>query len=173
MLLLVKIILICQTEFGNLHNPYAVAILTTNDTIVGHVPRNISNISAACHFFLRRYGNIICQVTGRRRYSSDLAQGGLEVPCSLTFSGAECHHMNKVQKLIEKAPIHTASAISEPPCKKFKIEDLSDDDDDDAGNEVWVSLAGCYRLTLFDKKILSQDEMLNDQHNKLRTTIVA
>ncbi len=86
-------ILIFQTEFGNLHDPYAVAVLTANDTIVGHVPRNIS---AACHFFLRRYGNIIYQVTGRRRYSSDLAQGGLEVLCSLTFSEAECHHMNKV-----------------------------------------------------------------------------
>ena len=153
-------ILICQTEFGNFHDPYAVAVLTSNDTIVGHVPRNIS---AVCHFFLRKNGNIICQVTGRRRYSLDLAQGGLEVPCSLTFSGAECHLMNKVQKLIEKAP---AISASEPPSKKVKIEKVSNIDDDD-GNDIeliWLSLHGCCSLTLSDKNVLSQDKMLNDRH---------
>ena len=41
--------------------------------------------------------NFFCQVTGKRRYSSDLVQGGVEIPCTLTFSGTDCNLMTKVQ----------------------------------------------------------------------------
>ncbi len=75
--------LVCEPGFGNVHDPYAVAVCRASHgsslATVGHVPRNIS---ALCHFFIRRSGTITCQVTGVRRYSSDLAQGGLEVPCT-------------------------------------------------------------------------------------------
>ncbi len=37
---------------------------------------------------LKREGSITCRVTGRQR-RSPLEQGGLEVPCELTFSGTE------------------------------------------------------------------------------------
>ena len=36
-------------------------------------------------FLQREVATIECTVTGRRKYSADLAQGGLEVPCSLLF----------------------------------------------------------------------------------------
>lgn len=75
--------LLGKPEFGNIHDPYAVAVVSSAqsavDTIVGHLPRNISTM---CHIFLRRAGNIIVQVTGRRRRSIDLPQ---EVPCLLTL----------------------------------------------------------------------------------------
>ena len=37
--------------------------------------------------FIQRGGDIIATVTGRLRYSPDLVQDGLEIPCELTFSG--------------------------------------------------------------------------------------
>ena len=76
-------VLECKCEPGNSSDPYAVAVLkeiTGADTVVGHVPRTISSI------FLRQGGSITSQVNGHRRYSSDLPQGGLEIPCVLTFS---------------------------------------------------------------------------------------
>ena len=45
--------------------------------IVGDVPRALS---AVCCLFLGKGGTIFCEVTGRRRFSVDLPQGGLEVP---------------------------------------------------------------------------------------------
>lgn len=52
--------LICELEFGNIHDPYAVALTKSSTGTAGHIPRNIS---ALCHFFVRRNG-IVCQVTG-------------------------------------------------------------------------------------------------------------
>ena len=53
--------LACKPEFGNLHHPYAVAVVTANDVTVGHLPRCISTVS---HLFPRKNGSINCQVTG-------------------------------------------------------------------------------------------------------------
>ena len=53
---------------------------------VGHVPRHISFI---CNLFIHRSGLLSCSVTGTRRYSSDLPQGGLEVPCYYMYSGTK------------------------------------------------------------------------------------
>ena len=80
----------CQQEGGNSHDPYAVAVMNGR-LIVGHVPHEIS---AVCYLFLRRGGTISCKVTGRRRYSADLAQGGLETPdicrcCQRPFQSAK------------------------------------------------------------------------------------
>ena len=57
---------------------------------------------------------IFCQVTGRRRHSADLPQGGLEVPCTLMFV-RQSQDINKVRKLISLAP---AKSIDPPPPKK-------------------------------------------------------
>jgi len=54
-------VLICEQEFGNLHNPYAISVVCEDNVMVGHVPRTIS---ALCYFFLRK-GSILCQITGR------------------------------------------------------------------------------------------------------------
>jgi len=56
--------------------------ITGADTVAGHVPRSISSI---CSIFLRQGGSINSRVNGHR-HSSDLPQGGLEIPCVLTFS---------------------------------------------------------------------------------------
>ena len=52
--------------------------------IVGHLPKKISR---RCSIFILRGGAIKATVTGRRHDSSDLAQGGLEIPCKLKFCG--------------------------------------------------------------------------------------
>ena len=73
--------LLCDMQFGDIHDPYVVAVVRGVD-IVGHIPRKLSSL---CHFFSRNNGTISCQVTGSRCRSIDLPQGGLEVPCMLTF----------------------------------------------------------------------------------------
>ena len=60
--------------------------------IVGHLPKKISRHRS---MFILQGGTIKATVIGRRRYSSDLAQGGLEIPCKLTF----CGEPKEIQKL--------------------------------------------------------------------------
>ena len=87
--------LICEKEFGNLHDPYAVSVVRGSGIIVGHVPRKISSL---CYFFPRKNG-ITCQITGRRCFSEDLPQRGLEGPLyfnvrrtkSRNYGGQEAH----------------------------------------------------------------------------------
>ena len=48
--------LACEVEFGNIHDPYAVAVCKpgvgeSSLKTIGHVPRKISVL---CHFFIRR-----------------------------------------------------------------------------------------------------------------------
>ena len=40
-------------------------------------------------------------MTGRRQYSSDLPQGGLEVPCVLMFNTKQAAEKEKAKRLIE------------------------------------------------------------------------
>ena len=53
----------------------ASAIISNNQT-VGHVPKFLSKLT---FFFLKHGGTLTVQVTGERRYSFDLAQGGMEI----------------------------------------------------------------------------------------------
>ena len=76
-------VLICERESDNASDRYTVAV-KREGTIVGHLPRKMTRVHV-CSLFLRRGGSITCIVTGHRRYSADLPQGGLEVPCSLLF----------------------------------------------------------------------------------------
>ena len=48
--------------------------------MVGHVPHTILT---PCSVFIRKGGVITCIILGHRQYSSDLEQGGLDVPCML------------------------------------------------------------------------------------------
>ena len=41
-----------------------------------------------------------CRVAGRRRYSDDLPQGGLEIPCVLILDG-KCKDLEKVKRLLK------------------------------------------------------------------------
>ena len=58
-------VLVCDPEFGNKEDPYAVKVVTSDGTTVGHVPRRISTL---CHLFLLKNGSIICQISAKRRF---------------------------------------------------------------------------------------------------------
>ena len=90
--------LLCEREPRNSHDHYAVAVKRVG-IIVGHLPRSLSRI---CSLFLRRGGSILCTVTGGRKYSSDLPQGGLEVPCMLLFKHKKPKELNKMKKLLSR-----------------------------------------------------------------------
>ena len=113
-------ILACIREPSNVHDPYAVAVVKSS-IIVGHVPRKFSSI---CSIFIRKGGTISCQVSGGRRYSADLPQGGLEIPCVLKFQG-KVEDVNKVKKLA--ALILTPNPTLEPPAKKKRVDQCGED----------------------------------------------
>ena len=85
----------CKRESFNPSDPYAVATLN-GTVVVGHVPRVIS---ATCSVFIRRGGVASCEVTGGRQYSADLLQGGMEVPCKVTFT-APVKEIDKLCRLL-------------------------------------------------------------------------
>ena len=64
--------------------------------VVGHLPKKSSRV---CSLFLRRGGTITCIVTSTQRYSADLEQGGLEIPCVLIFK-ATTEDINKLKILL-------------------------------------------------------------------------
>ena len=86
----------CDREPTNTSDRYAVAVLK-GGVVIGHLPRKISKI---CLLFLRRGGSISCVVSGGRRYSSDLPQGGLEIPCKLLFK-AKAKEMAKLKRCLK------------------------------------------------------------------------
>ena len=98
----------CRRETDNYADPFAVAVIKS-ENIVGHVPRNISTV---CLLFLHRGGSITCRVTGHRRYSQDLPQGSVEIPCTLVFQG-NSKYVEKAKNLLtaSKAPFTTSKTI--------------------------------------------------------------
>lgn len=56
--------LLCKREFGNIHDPYAVAVFRDKTTI-GHIPRKISSLC----FFLKKNGSILCHAGNRKKMS--------------------------------------------------------------------------------------------------------
>ena len=84
----------CKSERHNSHDRYAISV-TKNEDTVGHLPRKLSRM---CTLFLRRGGTIHCTIMGGRRYSRDLPQGGVEIPCKLLFQGKP-KEIKKVVKL--------------------------------------------------------------------------
>ena len=81
--------------------------ISGDSTIVGHIPFEISSI---CSIFIRRGRSIVSNITGSRRYSSDLEQGGLEIPCTLVFSTGNKEEANKARNRLE-ATLSIAVAI--------------------------------------------------------------
>ena len=90
----------CSREDGNAHDLYAVKVMkagTRAVTMVGHLPKKTSS---TCSLFIRKGGTIDCEVTDpNRKYSRDLPQGGLEIPCVLTLRGTK-DLMDKAVKLL-------------------------------------------------------------------------
>ena len=83
--------LVCAREPHNSHDRYAVAV-KREDVLIWHLPRKLSRL---CSLFLRWGGAIFYVVTGGRKYSVDLPQGSLEVPCTLLLK----HKPKEVEKL--------------------------------------------------------------------------
>ena len=151
-------VLPCARE-GNIQDPFAVAVKKSSTT-VGHVPRKVS---AICSMFLRRGGSIVCRVVGGKRYSRDLPQGGLEIPCILTFSGES--------KLVDKAEL----LLNDITTEMVKQHENSEGDNEGMGEsskppdlkrrktEHWI-LVGGLPLTLIDKEVIVNGLELNDLH---------
>ena len=148
-------VLQCRRE-RNIHDPYAVAVIK-NGSVVGHVPRRLSTL---CSLFLR-HGCIDCRVTGNRRYSRDLPQGGLEIPCSLIFHGDPLK-IEKVKQLIKELlqddkgmeeEDDVLDIVEVKAVKKRKVN----------GEEEWVQV-GPIVLTMADKEIVTKGHELNDLH---------
>ena len=157
----------CLRETTNTEDPYAVAV-KRGSAVIGHVPRKIS---AACALFLRRKGTIRCTTTGSRRFSADLPQGGLEVPCTLIFRG-EPKDVAKMRKLVVPVASTKSSAPdeteNEPPNKKRKVSSAIVDVDKVVFTTVqspkpWLCLKGI-ELTETDRSIITSGNMLTDKH---------
>ena len=88
-------ILECRREKHNKKDRYAVAVFQ-NNRIVGHLPKKYSRL---CSLFLDKGGLISCTVAGRRHFSFDLIQGGLEIPCLVTFTSTK-KNIKKISKFL-------------------------------------------------------------------------
>ena len=153
----------CKQEAGNTFDPFAVAVMRGDtNTVIGHVPRRISSI---CSLFLRKEGSITCQVTGHRRFSEDLVQGGLEIACLLRFHG-DTKVTAKAKKLVESALL-TTTAVCCPASKKRKVTDVPTilpDTYEDTSSEEWVRFGKGLVLTLADKEHILAGGKLIDCH---------
>ena len=91
---------ICKREVSNPKGPMSVAVIKLiggESTVIDHVPRTIS---ALCSLFIRRGGVLKCCVDGSRRYSADLPQGGVEIPCKLIYSTRSAVDCEKLKKQV-------------------------------------------------------------------------
>lgn len=159
----------CKRENGNRSDPFAVAVVNAAGTIIGHLPRKISCV---CSLYLRRNGSIYCRVTGSRRYSEDLEQGGLEIPCILTFEG-DSTYTSKAKKVVEsnlattaidRTPSKRRKVTKSPavlsPISPFNVEDY--DTSATPTKPQWVKLAGI-ELTQTDKEDILSGKKLDDR----------
>ena len=108
-------------------------------------------------------GSIECQINGNRRYSHDLPQGGLEIPCVLTFRGGSILTITKVQKLIQQVP----STNTEPTCTEIETVDVDTvefnrakrsktvdlDDDHDQRPQEWLCMPNNMILNIFERHL--------------------
>jgi len=93
-----------------------------DDSVVGHVPRAIS---AVCSSFICHGGLILCRVSGSRRHSVDLLQGGLEVPCVLTFQTSSAKDIQKAKTLIDQGSTSFPILIKISTVTVEKTKDLN------------------------------------------------
>ena len=49
-------------------------------------------------FFVKHGGKISCEITGSKRYSSDLEQGGLEIPAKIMFQNSNERIIEEMKK---------------------------------------------------------------------------
>ena len=87
--------LCCARQMNNMVDRYAVSVSKGTD-IVEHLPKKFEDLFIVpC-----RGGVVTCEVTGTRRRSTDLVQGGLEILCLLQMKG-ERKSMSVLKKLLQ------------------------------------------------------------------------
>ena len=89
-------------------------------------------------------------VNGERRYSRDLSQGGLEIPCLLTFEINDQSLISKI-KMIDQC--QKQEEESEVPAKRIKLDDKENNrNETNADKEilraVWLTLNEAH-ITLY------------------------
>ena len=72
----------CECEGRNVEDPYTVALGEGWCYHWSHPSYHFMCV----HIILRHGGGIQCTVPGSRKYSHDLLQGGLELPCTYRFA---------------------------------------------------------------------------------------
>ena len=177
-------ILSCEEESDNSYDEYAVAI-KDGATVIGHVPRKIS---AACSLFIGLGGVMNCLITdNHRRYSADLPQGGLEIPCKIAFQCGDSALMGKLKKLVKSVPsieveVRKRSKSEQKNgkhvTKKIKVEDAVDSEVD-ARLGVLENSQSVERVWLkFDRRSLTMADLnmivkgLYGVHLAIRPTIM-
>ena len=91
---------------------YAIAVKNGEQT-VGHIPMSLSKLT---FLFLRYDGKVSIKVSGPRKYSVDLIQGGLELPAEFTFQTSN-------EKLFSQMQEETMVEIEKFEEKRKKMED--------------------------------------------------
>ena len=66
-----------------IHDNFAIALVNNNSVTIGYMPKFMSKLT---YFFLKHGGHIKFEVTGGKKHSKDLEQGGLEIPATSTIS---------------------------------------------------------------------------------------
>ena len=78
---------------------YAIA-LKQKDVIVGHIPKSLSKIT---YFYLKHDGDLLVEIIGKRQYSRDLPQGGMELPALYVFKTTNLEMHLQLPSLARKA----------------------------------------------------------------------
>ena len=68
-----------------------------------------------------------CSIIGKRQYSSDLPQGGLEVPCSLKFSSPDQLLLDKTKNVL--SDVKVVASWAEKRC--IEEENVGDSEAED------------------------------------------
>ena len=90
-------------------------VLKFYDTTVGHVPKFLSKIT---YFFLKLGGDLVVKITGQRRYSRDLDQGGMELPGTYVFTSTDAEMHAKLEMLVKEVMEQYNNKIKEKEQEK-------------------------------------------------------
>ena len=78
---------------------YSIAVLANGQSI-GHVPKFLLLL---IFFFLKYEGMLSKKVTGERRFSFDLPQGGIEIPADFVFKTVDTKlHKQRREKVLKE-----------------------------------------------------------------------
>ena len=159
-------------DIHNRSDPFSVAVKKDVE-VVGHVPRHYSCVFS---LFLRNDGVISCCVNGGRRYSRDLPQGGLEIPCIYTFKTNNRDFLDKTKKRLEELEA-SVSTIKDVINAKVDVVCTDNEESRDLESvsttdmDAWIKIKDI-ALTNFDRRLIFDGEKLTDKHiNSVQTVL--